>query len=219
MQNDRFWHDAAKAGEKPWVRRAGVIQTSTGSAMTRSSSSSMQLAFDHTSASSLSDFSHRRCSSIHLMPVRLMLAKQHPLSLPARLPIGPSAFSYGRIQQRFRAPMWAGGKSTSAFESERPYSAGTASAQVRIVPGAVVASLENLLATSNRCRHSIRPQGRHPPRPDESVQRAHSRTRWASFDNSESDLGGRERHVIGNYRPGETLESERADLFGHNTSF
>ena len=34
----------------------------------------------------------------------------------------------------------------------------------------------------------------------------------------ESSLGDRERDVVGHYRLGETLEGERADLFGHNAS-
>ena len=43
-----------------------------------------------------------------------------------------------------------------------------------------------------------------------------SNTLWATFDNTESRLSGRERHVVGYYRLGEALEGERAHLFGCN---
>jgi hypothetical protein len=51
----RFWHEAAEEGEERLVRCARVIRTSTGSAMAKTSSSSMQLASDHMSGPSMSD--------------------------------------------------------------------------------------------------------------------------------------------------------------------
>ena len=45
-----------------------------------------------------------------------------------------------------------------------------------------------------------------------------SNTLRTPFDHTQSRLGGRERHVIGNYRLGETLEGERANLFGGEAS-
>jgi hypothetical protein len=52
-----------------------------------------------------------------------------------------------------------------------------------------------------------------------SVQRPHSNTlRVAPFDNTKNRLGGRERHVVGHDRLGETLEGERANLFGCEAS-
>src|SRR5437763_9393729 len=45
--------------------------------------------------------------------------------------------------------------------------------------------------------------------------RPHSNAlRAASFNNSESRLSGRERHVVGHYGLGEALEGEYAKLFG-----
>jgi len=52
-----------------------------------------------------------------------------------------------------------------------------------------------------------------------NVQLPHSNTLRAPFDNTESWLGGRERYVVGNYRLGEALEGERANLFGNDVSF
>ena len=40
-----------------------------------------------------------------------------------------------------------------------------------------------------------------------------SAARWSPFDNAESGLGGRERHIVRHNRLGEALEGERAKLF------
>ena len=52
--------------------------------------------------------------------------------------------------------------------------------------------------------------------------RAHSghllNTRRSPFDNTESRLTTYERHVVGHYRLGETLEGARTNLFGYNAS-
>jgi hypothetical protein len=45
-----------------------------------------------------------------------------------------------------------------------------------------------------------------------------SQTLCGPFDNTESRLAGRERHVVGHDRLGESLQSERANLFGCDTS-
>jgi hypothetical protein len=50
------------------------------------------------------------------------------------------------------------------------------------------------------------------------VPAASSSTQWASFDNTESGMGNRERDVVSNDWLGEALEGEGADLFGGNTS-
>jgi hypothetical protein len=50
------------------------------------------------------------------------------------------------------------------------------------------------------------------------VPRLHSNTLWAPFDKTKSRLGGRERYVVGQYRLGEALQSERANLFGYDAS-
>ena len=42
---------------------------------------------------------------------------------------------------------------------------------------------------------------------------------WTAFDNTESRLDGRERHVVGHYRLGETFQGERAELFERDASF
>jgi|SRR6516162_3563200 len=47
---------------------------------------------------------------------------------------------------------------------------------------------------------------------------SHSNALWAAFDNTESRLGGRMRHVVGHYRLGEALESEWAKLFSCDAS-
>jgi hypothetical protein len=55
--------------------------------------------------------------------------------------------------------------------------------------------------------------------PGRRMQRPHSNTLWvAPFDNTESRLGERQRHVVGHYRLGEALEGERANLFGCDAS-
>jgi hypothetical protein len=43
--------------------------------------------------------------------------------------------------------------------------------------------------------------------------------RWAPFDNAEGRLAGRERNVVGHYRLRETLQAERANLFGCDAPF
>src|SRR5215472_9298767 len=45
-----------------------------------------------------------------------------------------------------------------------------------------------------------------------------SNARWSPFYNTQSRLGGRERHIVGHYRLGEALEGERANLFGCDAS-
>ena len=52
----------------------------------------------------------------------------------------------------------------------------------------------------------------------DGVQRLHSNTLGSPFDDTKSGLGGRKRHVVGNHRLGETLESERANMFGYDAS-
>ena len=44
-------------------------------------------------------------------------------------------------------------------------------------------------------------------------------TRRPPFDNAESRLTAYKRHVVGHYRLGESLQGERANLFGCDTSF
>ena len=44
-------------------------------------------------------------------------------------------------------------------------------------------------------------------------------TRCPPFDDAESRLTTDKRHVVGNYRLGESLQRERANLFGCDTSF
>src|ERR1700751_3059393 len=44
-------------------------------------------------------------------------------------------------------------------------------------------------------------------------QRSHSNALWAAFDNTESRLDGRERHVVGHYRLGQPFQRERAAFF------
>ena len=52
-----------------------------------------------------------------------------------------------------------------------------------------------------------------------ATQRAYSDILWRPpFDNTESRLGGRERHIVGHDRLGEALEGERANLFGGDAS-
>ena len=52
-----------------------------------------------------------------------------------------------------------------------------------------------------------------------ATQRVHLDILWRPpFDNTESRLGGRERHVVGHDRLGEALEGERANLFGYDAS-
>ncbi len=53
-------------------------------------------------------------------------------------------------------------------------------------------------------------------RPD-CVRGPQSNTRWAPFNNAKSRSAGYERHVVGDDRLGETLQGERANLFGRHT--
>ena len=47
----------------------------------------------------------------------------------------------------------------------------------------------------------------------------HSNTLWAPFDHTECRLAGREWHVVGDDWLGETLQGERANLFGCDGPF
>src|SRR5215831_1194721 len=48
--------------------------------------------------------------------------------------------------------------------------------------------------------------------------RSRSNAGRSPFDHTKSRLAGRERHVVGHYRLGETLEGKRAKLFGGDAS-
>ena len=50
------------------------------------------------------------------------------------------------------------------------------------------------------------------------VQRLISNTLWTPFDNTETRLAGRERDVVRHYRLRQTLQRERAHLFGYDAS-
>ena len=41
----------------------------------------------------------------------------------------------------------------------------------------------------------------------------HSNVLWAAFDNTESQLDGRERHIVGHDRLAQPFQRERADFF------
>ena len=46
----------------------------------------------------------------------------------------------------------------------------------------------------------------------------HKSNKWTPFNHAEGRLGGRERHVVGNYGLSEALEGECANLFGCDAS-
>jgi len=48
--------------------------------------------------------------------------------------------------------------------------------------------------------------------------RLRSNALWATFNNTESGLVGRERHVVGHDRVSQALEGERTNLFGGDVS-
>ncbi len=164
----RVWHEAAEEGQERLVRCAWVIRTSTGSAMAKTSSSSMQLASDHMSGPSKSDVLKDDAASRRLVSLRLMLVSSHPWSL-ARCSM--ATVSSARIQQRFQTAMRSGEKSTSAFRADRPYSREADDPHFGFVPeGDVVSTAVSQRHRSESCpalrdaNNWLDPGGREPMR-------------------------------------------------------